>query len=118
MNSTPTPSNIALSYVVFSGAVMGKLLGIVGQEPSVTHNPAGLHVSIFRFCFHSSEVYSSIDSSKWSVILLKSPTSTGDFSNPTGSSVTNHRFSPDIVPVFHQMTVRCNDRGEPAVSYR
>ena len=34
--------------------------------------------------------------SKWSVIFLQSPTSTGYFSNSTGSSVTNCRFSPII----------------------
>ena len=31
-------------------------------------------------------------------MIGKSPTSTGDFSNSTGSSVTNHRFFPVIVP--------------------
>ena len=35
---------------------------------------------------------------KWSVIFLQSPTSTGYFSNSTGSSVTNCRFSPIIGP--------------------
>ena len=31
---------------------------------------------------------------------MKSSTSTGYFSNSTGSSVTNHRFFPDIVVIF------------------
>ena len=40
----------------------GKVLGIVGQVPSESKS-SRLHVNIFRFCFHSLEVY-SIDSSK------------------------------------------------------
>ena len=40
----------------------GKFLGIVGQDPSVSESNR-LHVDIFRFFFHSVEVY-SIDSSK------------------------------------------------------
>ena len=58
-----------------------------------------LHVrNTFPFCcFHSFEVYSSLDSSKtFGIIinLLKSPTSTSHFSNSTGSSATNRQFSP------------------------
>ena len=41
----------------------GKSLGIVGQDPSDSKSNQ-LHVDIFRFCFHSFEVYSIIDSSK------------------------------------------------------
>jgi hypothetical protein len=44
-------------------AVPGKFLGIVGQDPSDSKS-IRLHVDIFRFCFHSFEAYSSIDSSK------------------------------------------------------
>ena len=43
--------------------VPGKFLGIVGQEPSDSKS-SWLHVDIFRFCFHSFEVYFFIDSSK------------------------------------------------------
>jgi hypothetical protein len=46
MNSTPTPSNIALSYAVFSGAMIRKLLGIAGQEPSDSQS-SRLHVDNF-----------------------------------------------------------------------
>ena len=46
----------------FLRAVPGKFLGIVGQDPSDSKSNR-LHVDIFRFCFHSFEVY-SIDSSK------------------------------------------------------
>ena len=42
---------------------------IVGQDPSVYFKSNRLHVDIFRFCFHSSEVY-TIDSSK---MMGKSP---------------------------------------------
>jgi len=41
----------------------GKFLGIVGQVPSVCKS-SRLHVDILEFCFHSFEVYSSINSSK------------------------------------------------------
>ena len=44
------------------GAVPGKFLSIVSQDPSDS-KPNRLHVDIFRFCFHSFEVC-SIDSSK------------------------------------------------------
>ena len=40
-----------------------EVFGIVGQDPSDSKSNR-LHVDIFRFCFHSFEVYSSIDSSK------------------------------------------------------
>ena len=40
---------------------------------------------------------------KWWVILFKSRTSTGYFSNLTGSSVTNRRFSPNFVVLFNQI---------------
>ena len=36
---------------------------IVGQDPSACKS-SRLHVDIFRFCFHSFEVYCCIDSSK------------------------------------------------------
>ena len=71
-------------------ALPGKFLGIVSQDPSVSKSNR-LHVDIFRVCIQSFEVY-SIDSSKMIVILLKSPTSIGYFSNWTGSAVTSRRF--------------------------
>jgi hypothetical protein len=43
--------------------VPGKSSGIVGQDPSDSKSNR-LHVDIFRLCFHSFEVYFSIDSSK------------------------------------------------------
>ena len=73
-----------------------KFLGIVGQDLNDSKYDR-LHVDIFWFAFHSFEVYSII-SLKWSVILLKSPTSPGYFSNSTGSSPTNRPFSLDIDP--------------------
>ena len=45
-----------------SGPMPGKFLGIVGQDPSDSKSNR-LHVDIFRFCFHSFEVY-SIDFSR------------------------------------------------------
>ena len=52
-----------------------------------------LHVGIFRFHFHSFRVYSTIDFYKSiGKNSLKPPTSTGYFSNPTGSSATHCRF--------------------------
>jgi hypothetical protein len=75
-------------------AMPGKVLGIDGQDLSDSRS-SRLHVDIFRFSFYSVEVYySCIDSSK---MIENSPadrTSTGYFSNSTGSSVTDWRFSP------------------------
>ena len=75
------------------GAVPGKFLGIVGQGPSDSRSNR-LHVDIFRFCFHSFEVY-FIDSSRMIGNSPKSPTSTGYFSNSTGSSVI---LEPNLLP--------------------
>jgi hypothetical protein len=56
-----------------------------------------LHVDILRFSFIKLEYILQIPL-KWSVIFLQSWwTSTGYFSNSTGSFVTNCRFSPIIV---------------------
>ena len=73
-----------------------KFWGIVGQDPSDSKSNQ-LHVDIFRFCFNHLRHILQIPL-KWSAILLNSPTSTGYFSNSTGSSVTNRRFSPSHVP--------------------
>ena len=54
-----------------------------------------LHVDIVRFFFINLK-YNLYIFLKWSVIFLKSWTSTGYFSNSTGSSVTSGWFSPFI----------------------
>ena len=69
----------------------------VVQDPSDSKSN-WLHVDIFRFCcFHSFEVYSSIDSSKMIGDYSKVP----NFNRllmqlSTGSSATSGRFSPFI----------------------
>ena len=77
------------------GSVPKKFLDIVREDPCDSKCSRS-HVDIIRFCFHSFEVYSSIDSSK---MMGKSPA----VSNlnrwlflKTGSSVSNRRFFPDI----------------------
>ena len=72
----------------------GRFLGIIGWEISVCKSNR-LHVDILRN-FYINLRYISWIPLKWSVILLKSWTSTTYFSNSTGSSVTNCRFSPII----------------------
>jgi hypothetical protein len=77
----------------------GRFLGIIGWDPSVCKSNR-LHVDILWFIYIKLR-YIPL---KWSVILLKSWTSTGYFSNSTGSSVTNCRFSPitDVNnPIYH-----------------
>ena len=68
----------------------GKFLGIVGQDPSDSKS-SRLRVDIFQFFFIHLR-YNLCILLKWSVILLKSPTSTGYFSNSTGSFVSNRWF--------------------------
>ena len=63
-----------------------------------------LHVGTSQFCFHSFEVH-SIGSSKTSGNFLKSWTSTGYFSNSTGSSATNRRLFPDIGSIPRKLVV-------------
>jgi hypothetical protein len=75
---------------------LGRFVGIIGWEPSVCKSNR-LHVDILRFSFIKLGVYSSINSSKVIGNFLQSWTSTGYFSNWTGSSETNCRFSPIIV---------------------
>jgi hypothetical protein len=108
---TPTkfPYSIVITFLSKWGRshhCMGSVWAyIIGQDPSDSKSN-WLHVDIFRCCCNSFEVYSSTDSSKRSVILLKPPTSTGGyFSNSTGSSVTNRRFSLSIE--FHYIIVVC-----------
>ena len=74
--------------------MFGKNLSITGQDPSVSKSNR-LHVDIFSIFLHQFEIY-SIHSYKMIGKFLKSWTSTSYFSNSTGSSATNHRFSPDI----------------------
>ena len=71
--------------------VPGKFLGIVGQDPSDSQSNR-VHVDILWFCFIHLRYILYIPL-KWLVILLKSLTSTGYFSNSTSSSVTNCQFS-------------------------
>ncbi len=73
---------------------LGRFLGIIGWDPSVCKSNR-LHVHILRFSFIRLG-YILYISLKWSVIFLQSSTSTGYFSNSTGSFVTNCRFSPII----------------------
>ena len=65
-----------------------RLLGIIGKSNR-------LQVDILRFSFIKLGYILQIPL-KWSVIVLQSWTSTGYFSNSTGSFVTKCRFSPTI----------------------
>ena len=65
-----------------------------GRDPSDSES-SHLHVDIFRVRFHAFEAY-SIDSSE---MIGKSPQVSNFnrlFLKPTGSSVTNRRYFPDI----------------------
>ena len=64
-NQEKQPNNIHIPYIHviwWTGAVPGHFLGIVRQDPNDSTSDRS-HVDIFRFCFHSFEVYSR-DSSK------------------------------------------------------
>ena len=74
----------------------GRFLGITGWDPSVCKSNR-LHVDILRFSFIKLGYILWIPL-KWSVSFLQSWTSTGYFSNSTGSSVTNCRFSLIVEP--------------------
>ena len=71
--------------------VIGEILGIISWDPSVCKSNQ-LHVDILRFSCMKLGNIPSIPL-KWPVIFLQSWTSTGDFSNSTGSTVTNCWFS-------------------------
>ena len=75
----------------------GRFLGIItGWEPSVCKSDR-LHVDILRFSGYIPWI-----PLKWSIILMQYLTSTGYFSDSTGSSVTNCRFSRIIGPhIWH-----------------
>jgi hypothetical protein len=64
---------------------------IIGWDPSVCKSDR-LHVDILQHSF----IKLGYILLKWLVIFLQSWTSTGYFSNSTGSFVTNCRFSPII----------------------
>ena len=81
---------------------LGRFLGIItGWFPSVCKSNR-LHVDIHRFSFIKLGLTLWIPSIS-SVIFLQSSTSTGNFSNSMGSSVTNCRFSLILVLVKLQM---------------
>ena len=56
----PKSQNSKLQFL--SSSMSGEILGIIGQDPSVSKSNQ-LHVDIFRFFFYLSQVY-SIDSSR------------------------------------------------------
>ena len=58
-------------------------------------SPTSYMLTSFDFSILIRDIFHNIPP-KWSVILLQSWTSTGYFSNSSGSSVTNCRFSPII----------------------
>ena len=70
---------------------------IVGRD-LVILNPTGYMLDIFRVCFHSLDVISSIDSSKMINNFLEVSNFNQLFSNSTGSSVTNRQFFPSGAP--------------------
>ena len=72
----------------------GRILGIISWDPSVCKSNR-LHVDIIRVSFLKLGYILYIPL-KWPIIFLQSWTSTAYFSNSTGSSVTNCRFSPII----------------------
>ena len=78
------------------GRFLGIKLRLTGWDPSVCKSNR-LHVDILRFSFVELGYILYIPLN-WLVIFLQSSTSTGYFSNSTGASVTNCRFSPNIVP--------------------
>ena len=73
---------------------LGRFLDIIGWDPSVCKSK-WLHVDILQVTFVKLGYILEIPL-KWSIIFLQSWTSTGYFSNSTGSFVTNCRFSPIV----------------------
>jgi hypothetical protein len=89
--------------------VPGKFSGIVGQDPSDSKSNQ-LHVDIiFRFCFHSFEVYFSTDSSK----MIGNPPEVLNFNQ---LFLKLNRFICIKALVLPEPWT--NDRGELAVSYK
>ena len=82
---------LTLVWSCLSHSMPRKFLGLVGQDPSDSKSNR-IRVDIFPFCCINLRYFLQIPL-KWWVILLKSLTSTGYFSNSSSSSVTNHWFS-------------------------
>ena len=87
---TVASNNLVLDWTLW----LGRFWGISGWDPSVCKSN-WLHVDILRFSLIKLRYIMQIPL-KWSVSLLHSWTSTGYFSNSTGSFVPNRRFSPII----------------------
>ena len=89
------PSSIIVDVNSYSPewitSVIGNFLGITGWDTSVCKSNR-LYADILRFSFIKLGYILQIPL-KWSVIFLQSWTSTGYFSDSTGSSGTNCRFS-------------------------
>ena len=73
----------------------GRFLGIISHNHSVSKS-TWLRVVIFQFFFKFNWSIFHTFLSKWLVIFLKSWTSTGFFSNSTGSSLSSDWVSPFI----------------------
>ena len=76
-----------------------RFLGIVGWDPSVSKSNC-LCVDIVWISFTTFKRWTIDLSLKWSIIFLQSWTSTGYFSNSTGSSVTSGWFSSVVALVI------------------
>ena len=96
---TVKSKNEAYTKLSVFKSLLRNLLDIVGQDPSDSKSNR-LHVDIFRFCFIHFRYIPQIPL-KWSVLLLRSWTSTGYISNSTGSSVTNRPVLPKQVVQKH-----------------
>ena len=90
-----TTSHKSYNLVLALKQWSGRFLGLISSwDPSVCKSNR-LHVEILRLPFIELGYVPWIPL-KWSVILRKSWTPTGYFSNSTGSSATTCRFSPII----------------------
>jgi hypothetical protein len=74
--------------------VIGEFLGIISWDPNVCKSNR-LQFNILHIPFIKLRYILQFPL-KWSVIFMQSPTSTGYFSNSTGSFVTNWWLSPII----------------------
>ena len=80
--------------------MIGEIFGATGWDPNVCKSN-WLHIDILLVSFIKLGYILQIPL-KWLVIFLQSWTSTGYFSNSTGSFVTNCRFSPIIAAATHE----------------
>ena len=94
-------SNLKFSFIQWSG----RFLGIIGWDPSVCKSNR-LYVDILRFSFIKWRYFLQIPL-KWSIIFMQSWTSTGYFSNSTGSFATNCWFSPIMGFIGSQRLFLC-----------